>query len=203
MPSISLTDFVDFVVSAGTPQLSKVRALIRREEYSPPVDFWGPLRNAIRERHARGASLKTLPDLLGELTDAKKLTSYPAAIDGYLRFVGSKRFVYFEPPRTAWCEGGLSIRVNPELGLERNGKRCVAKLYFKADPVLNKKRADVVLGLMQMALADDLTDGTVPMIVDVQRGKPYEPTVEVADLDVLVAAEAAAFMRMWEGLGGE
>jgi hypothetical protein len=33
LPEISLTDFVDFVIKAGSPKLTKVRELVNREEY--------------------------------------------------------------------------------------------------------------------------------------------------------------------------
>jgi hypothetical protein len=43
MPSISLTDFVDFVVATGTSKLTKVRQIKRRPQYHPAFDHWKSL----------------------------------------------------------------------------------------------------------------------------------------------------------------
>lgn len=39
MPEISLTDWVDFVITAGPPQFTKVKELAVRGEYDPRFDF--------------------------------------------------------------------------------------------------------------------------------------------------------------------
>lgn len=53
MPKISLTDFVDFVTSAGTRKLAKVRTVKNRPKYLPAFDYWRNLRiNALLESEA-------------------------------------------------------------------------------------------------------------------------------------------------------
>ena len=39
MPDISLTQFVDFVIKAGSPKLTAVRQIMTTS-YSPASDFW-------------------------------------------------------------------------------------------------------------------------------------------------------------------
>ena len=51
VPEISLTDFVDFVIKAGSPKLTKVRELFNRGEYSPAFDYWKQLRDHIADTH--------------------------------------------------------------------------------------------------------------------------------------------------------
>jgi hypothetical protein len=63
MPQISLTDWVDFVISAGPPQFTKVKELAGRGEYDPRRDFWKPLREGLRNHHQIGAKLENI--LLG------------------------------------------------------------------------------------------------------------------------------------------
>ncbi len=60
MPEISLTDFVDFVIKAGPPKLTKVREIKTRVEYSPKLDFWKILRDGIRDFHRTGQPLEGL-----------------------------------------------------------------------------------------------------------------------------------------------
>jgi hypothetical protein len=44
MPEISLTDFVDFVISAGTPKMTKVQNIKYRPNYTPAfVQIWNSI----------------------------------------------------------------------------------------------------------------------------------------------------------------
>lgn len=129
MPEISLTDFVDFVVKAGTPKLTKVRQLKERGDYDPAGDFWKPLREAVVDFHRAGGQDKhRLDSVLVGLTDPKKRNRYPDAISGYKKFLGRKTFEWFNPPKTLWSAGGLDVRINPELGLIISGERHVILL---------------------------------------------------------------------------
>ena len=69
MPEISLTDFVEFVNKIGPPRLTKVKEIKTRPAYSPAVDFWKPLREAIRDFHKTG---KPLDPVLGGIAHTKK-----------------------------------------------------------------------------------------------------------------------------------
>jgi hypothetical protein len=118
MPEIYLTDFVDFVIRAGTPKLTKVREIKTRPDYSPAVDFWKPLREALVEFHKNG---KPFDDLTGTIADPNKLRRYPDAIRAYRKFSRNKQIEWFEPPSGVWNAPDLRVRVNPELGLRLNG----------------------------------------------------------------------------------
>jgi hypothetical protein len=67
------------------------------------------------------------------LTDKKKQARYPEAVKSYKRFLGKKEIHWFNPPRAMWKYGGLTVRVNPELGLQIKGKKYAIKLYFKGE----------------------------------------------------------------------
>lgn len=200
MPEVSLTVFVDFV-TAGDPlnRATRVRLELNRGEYDPRTDFWKKLRERIQDTHQRGQPVRTLQGLLDEVTDQKKLDSYSAAITGYLRFIGRKRVSYFEPPRAEWEHGDLAVRVNPELGLTIRDQPHVIKLYFRKDP-LSKRKVDAVLALMDDALADQMEPNAVVSVLDVQQAHVYVPTRQVADIDTVLAGEAASFLEMWHRL---
>ncbi len=196
MPNISLTDFVDFTSRSGIPRISKVSEILRRGDYDPRFDFWKRLREEIQERHRTGTPLSTLPDIVGTLADRNKRLAYPGAIDGYVSFVGRKRFVWSEPPRAVWSHGELQVRVNPEIGLIRGDDELVVKLYFKSDP-LAKQRIDVVLWLLEGTLRDQLPANACVAVLDVQRGRLHRRTREIAHMGALLAGEAQAFISMW------
>jgi len=92
MPTISLTDFVDFAITAGPSQLAKVKEISARGEYDPKFDFWKPLRAGIRGLHQDGTKLDSV---LEGLKDAKKIKRYPVAVKAYKKFVGKKTIQWF------------------------------------------------------------------------------------------------------------
>ncbi len=197
MPEISLTDFVDFVISQGTPRITKVRVLKERGKYAPRFDFWRPLREAIEEFHKTGKSVQWLEQLASAQSDAKKQARYPGAVQGYKRFLRNKSPAWFDPPFARWQHAGLAVRVNPELGLTIADTPYVLKLYFKAEP-LSKRRVDVITHLLEVALRRKAPKGAAMGIVDVERGRLILQTTPVSGLNALLAGEAAAFATMWD-----
>lgn len=199
MPEISLTDFVDFVIKSGTPKLTKVRTIKTRPDYEPAFDFWKPLRDGIKAFHkADGRNKNVLDRILDDLTDIKKKRRYPGAIAGYKKFLGKRTLTWFDPPYSLWSSGGLDVRVNPELGLEINGRKYAVKLYFKDDSPTRAK-LDVVLELMRIALADK--DGKVEMaVLDVTTARLIEMNMNKASLLPLLQGEAASFAQIWNSL---
>lgn len=198
---LSLTDFVDVVSKSGTPKLTKVRRLVvRPAEYDPRRDFYRPLRRAIIEAHRDGHGRSHLKGLAERQSDKKKRTNYPAAVTAYRNWWGRKSWDWFEPARGIWQYDSLSVAVNPELGLERNGERRLIKLYFKSEK-LSKLRVDVILHLMEETLREDHPDA-IMCVHDIRHEKLFEPTVEKDDLGALLEAEAAFVQTAWKRLTG-
>src|SRR4051812_24709426 len=102
MPEISLTDFVDSVNKVGPPRLTKVKEIKTRPAYSPKVDFWKPLREAVRDFHKAG---EPLDPVLDGIEHTKKARHYPAALSAYEKFLRKKQLEWFEPPVGLWTYG--------------------------------------------------------------------------------------------------
>jgi hypothetical protein len=194
MPEISLTDWVDFVITAGPPQFTKVKELAARGEYDPRFDFWKPLREGLQSDHQGRTKLE---DVLLGLKDPKKLKRYPDAIKAYKKFVGKKHLAWFKPPSALWTYGGLTVRVNPELGLQFDGKKHVVKLYFKEEKP-TKQRLNVVLAMMRVAL--NLGESAVPAVLDVSSCRLITPRLVEQDLLPMLQAQAIAFVHMWNAV---
>lgn len=198
MPEISLTDFVDFIVKSGTPRLTKVRQLRERTEYDPASDFWKALREGIVSYHRSASANKNqLDSIITIVNDSKRKKRYNAAIEHYKKFIGRKKISWFQPPRTDWLKSGLTVRVNPELGLMWSETRYVIKLYFK-DEQLTKRKADVVTALMVDALNAQLQTGDQVAVLDVHSQKLYTGYSE--NLSPLLIGEASSFVAIWEAL---
>lgn len=196
MPEITLTVFVDFTTTDIRGQISRVRRQVNEEAYDVRKDFWRPLRKRIQAAHENGEPIGSIEDVLLETADKKKHNSYPAAIEGYVGFIGHRKVEYFEPPHADWVHDALVVRVNPELGLVIRDVPYAIKLWFSKRE-LSKRRCDVTLGLMEEALRPHLEPEVQVAVLDVQRSTLYHPTVQIADMDVLLAGVASSFLEMY------
>lgn len=198
MPTISLTDFVDFVIATGTSKLTKVRQIKRREKYHPAFDHWKILRDGIVEFHlAADGDRGYFDSLLAGMTDGSKRITYQPLVTNYKRYLGRK--VITAEPSTqhiTWKYKDLSVRVNPELRLTVNEKPYVIKLYFKAiKPTANR------IGIIQLLMKHALPTAPEPVtycLLDVHHNKPYSNTEPNDDILPLLYGEAESFLTMWK-----
>jgi hypothetical protein len=197
MAKISLTEFVDFVAKAGTPKLTHVRTVKQNHltGYDPRTDFYKSFRDGLVHFHQQGKPRSVLDQLVVGQTDTKKQTAYPDLLKGYKKFLGRKNIGWFTPPHKDWTHSGLTISINPELGLDINGTRHAIKLYFKADK-LTKFRMDAVTQLMNHVLTDGPTSPTFS-ILDVRNGKLISSPVPQPSLMPLLEGEAMSFAAMY------
>jgi hypothetical protein len=196
--TISLTDFVDFSIRAGAPKLTKVKEIMNRGPYSPYMDYWKPARKGIQEFHESGSTDKEqLNDIYQGLGDRKKLLNYFGMIKAYKKFLGDKQITWFQPESNIWTNGELSVRVNPELGLEINGTKHFVKLYFK-DEKLKQSRMHIVFEMMRTSLIN--IDNAKLSILDIANSKLITMRSNQMDLRSLLDGEAASFVSMWNSL---
>ena len=194
MIRVNLTTFLDIASAAGTPKVTAVRRLKERADYSPAHDFWLPLRRAIVEAH-RNEDVGVLDRLMPTIRDKKKLSNYPARIQAHKRWWGKSDYTWFTPPDGDWNHGGVSVRVNPELGLMDGSVPMAVKLYFKTER-LSKLRLDVILHLLETTVTFASQNGTVG-ILDVPRGKLIVPTVKKPGLEAALRGEAGYIAAAW------
>jgi hypothetical protein len=193
MESISLTYFVDFMLTSGSSRIASAR-LIKRgpdERYS---DFYKPVREAIVDMHRKGLDTRVLADLLGTLQDPREKRIFPKAVIGYGKFLRRHRKVtWFEPPFGEHQLGDLTVRVNPELGLLLDGQPHAIKAYFRGDP-LTAQRAVLINELQSRALAETWP-GMVFAVLDVRRAKLF-PREDKPGMSRLLHAEAASLASL-------
>lgn len=202
---ISLTDFIGFVNKMGNAKLNHVKSIKDRPNYEPYMDFYKPLREAILKLHKKGQKKEVLDTVLEGLTDEKKRRCYPELIAGYKKFLGRKKLEWIKPPKKDWKIGGVTITVNPEIGLEEKKKDgssnfYIVKLYFK-DDALKKAQADQILTLMEMQLRSKVNEPEIKFaILDMRRSKLHiKQDQELKELPLL-KGEANSFATMWNSL---
>jgi hypothetical protein len=196
MPTISLTDFVDFVAGAGPTKLTKVLEIKRRTEYQLRFDHWRELREGIIVFHAEAnRDKKKYFSSLLESLDTSKRGSYEPLVDKYKSFLGRKQITSSPVERTTWEYKQLKVRINPELSLNINGKPYLVKLYFKAAS-LTASRVDVILLLMKHALPKPREVAVTYGLLDVQHNRLYDKLPQER-LMPLLHGEAESFLTMW------
>jgi len=199
MENVSLTEFIDYVNKRGTPKATVVRNFKEREneEYEPAKDFYKSFREAVVDMHLRGRDVRALDDMFKKLTDAKKIKNYPAMIAGYKKYLGKKNVTWFKPRSSVWSSSGMTVAINPELGIDRSGQRCVVKMFLKNE-ILPRDRALMITTLMEEALGPSFP-GVTFCVLDVRSGRAYEHA-PLKDAKHLLEAEAASFMSLYRAL---
>ena len=197
---ISLTDFINFVNKTGNNKLTVVKQVKHRVDYDPFTDFYKPIREKIQQIHKKGGVKSDLDSIINTLKDEKKKINYPTIITGYKKFWGRKNIKWFKPPYKKWFVGDISIRLNPELGLEYDNRFYVIKLYFKEESI---KRAYVnqILTLMEYQLRKKLNEPEVIFaLLDIRKGKMYTKEGNKLDELPLLLGEAKSFEEIWKNI---
>lgn len=97
-----------------------------------------------------------------------------------------------------WTSGDLTVSLRHLIGLRLpKGSEVVVLTYVK-ESALTQDMADLVLRIMEHAMPEVLP-GATPVIVDTRRGKPFKLRANAnrADLDGVLAAEAAKYVTHW------
>ena len=183
-----------FALANGPTRLTKVRNIKRQleEGYAPERDFYRGVREAIVGFHEERRKWSFLEERVDSAHKSRR-THYQEIAKGYRKFLTKRKRLWFPPNSAPWKHGGLTVKVNPELGLRLDGTRDLLKLYCKSDS-LSQRRAEVALHVMREAVGSRQSRVG---LVDARRGKLYVPKRSSDDMAVFLAGEAAAFSEMW------
>lgn len=188
MSKISLTDFVDIVSSSGIPKVNKVLEIKNRDEYHPAFDYYRGIREHIIEVHRNSLPKTQIKQGVSKANHPNKVANYAEITDAYHSWWGKKNLLWFEPITGTFERHGVSVSVNPELGLEINGTKHLVKLYFKSDK-LTKNRVDMITFLMSHCIKK-AGKGTAMSILDIRNKKLFTGS-DTIDLNAALTAELA------------
>lgn len=197
--SISLTDFIDFVSKAGGTKMTKVKEIKNRPDYHPATDFYKAFREKVIEIHENNGNKNDLDKILKELTHDAKKKNYPLAVAGYKKFWGKKKIGWFRPPSKHWINGNVDIHINPELGLDYDGKLIVVKMYLKADK-LTKDKVTQILSLMEDQLRKKVPEEVLFCVLDVKNAKLFCNEAKDTSMLPLLKGEVINFETIWKSL---
>lgn len=203
---ITLTEFMSFVNKAGRAKATVVKQAKRRHEneespYTPGSDYWYYLRKQIQDLHKKKKTPDFLDEILSEIIPERQ-DNYRIMINGYKKFLGvRKKFEYVTPSKKTWTIGELNIALNPELTLVHNGEILVIKLFLSANDFIDRKRADLILTLMEHEMRKKVGgDGPIFAVLDVRKHNLFKQNNRNIDLMGLLKGEARSFEFQWKEL---
>jgi hypothetical protein len=165
------------------------------EPYLPARDHYKIIREAIVDGQAKNNLRDRLQEALRAVHDPVRLVSYPIIANQYLRWVGRKAMNWSCPPRADYEYAGVTVSVNPELGLMINGEPHIVKLYFKEEP-LKKVHFEVVGALMANVVRRNEFDRVGVLDVRKKKLHVFDPSQTKATM-AMVNAELAYIADMW------
>lgn len=202
--TISMTRFADFVVTDPLGQLAKVREVRRQYEqpYRPGGDFWSRWREEVEHLHRAKGCRAALPPIAADAKD-NRVDQYGSACTGYAKFWGRKQIeVAAHPQPATWVHDQLGVRINPEWVLQVNGNDIVVKLHLKEKLTLNQRLANPLLHLLDLHFGPSV--GGPPVgILDVHRGKLWQPTSTPSGMEAVLRMQAAGFLVGWFQMDSE
>ena len=204
---VSVFNFSEFCEARPDRQESVVLK-IRKRTLDPKkgFDYYGPLKHLIRRTHWATNDLATFESALDPfLNGQKKVTmadNYRCMADAYIDYWDGRANAYFPVLVTTpdVVIEGLTIRATPELGmLTKDGDRQILKLWFNR--VSPTRQARLIVGHL-MGKVNPNSQWHIGIWDIKQRNIPL-PVLAPDGFDLVLAGQAAAFLRIWEGLDQE
>lgn len=200
--NLSFTQFMNYAVKNGSPRITIVKTIKRDDGYHPGKDYWKEFRDMIRKIHQSNSDISMLDNLLISIP-SKKVSNYRQAITKYKSFIKGKNIEWFDPPKSKYSYGNVTINVNHELGLYINGKPYLVKLLLAKDATKYAKKSNLQTTLALSYLATEfnqLPDETKSMILIVDKKKTYESTYPNNEIQALLKSEILSFETIFNSI---
>lgn len=198
--------FYDAPASGKGRVITDARTYVAKpNDYNQRAYYWA-LRNTLSQTHWRSNDLSDFSDavegMLSKLTAEHRRENYRKVSEAYLSFWAKQEDAQFFRIQAGRIEiAGLTILINPEIGLRRYGDNLALKLWFSAPPPKRSYR-QAIQYLMSEAQQRGWQRDIQPALWDVRR-EEIMPSVPIAkDFPLVIRGQAAAFREMW-GAAGE
>lgn len=201
---IGLGSFLDYARSTprGCAGIVRNQWEIYIDETSLAWTFYAPFRSALR----RAVSSPDASEVMSEAVRQARPVQQPhfqQLHEGFQRWWGKVKATGVPMESAAWDSGELSVTVSRRSALalrHRDGHAEVVLPYLK-EPVLGTDSANLALRVLEY-LMPVLLPGATPVVLDVRRGKALRlrRNTNRAELDALLAAEAAKYLTHWTAM---
>ena len=203
MVRVSMATFARFYRASRNQQMRIVNDYmsqqVNRDRYILR-DFYGVLRQTLRQTHWATGDIDSFRGAIPELVERQRV---PARRDAYQEvgqaYVGlwlNRGAEFFPAPTEDLAVGGLTIRVNPEVGMQTVDGVQALKVWFNVDP-MPRRSLEACHFLMEQASATWDRDIHAAIWDVRRRAIPLAPRLP-AGIDGDVTEEADRFVRMVE-----
>ena len=213
-PTIGMATFARFynAPASGRERIVKeARTFLIDPKGYPQRSYYWALLNTLKQTHWSTHDLSdfeiALEETLEKLPNTKGKESrkdhYHKIGQAYLKFWSEQQDAqFFKIPPTRIEIQGLTILVNPEVGLRRHGDELALKLWLSS-PRPNLAFRQAIQHLMAEAQSQGWERHLQPALWDVRR-KEILPNVRLArGFERVIRSQAAAFRIHWDDLGIE
>ncbi|MGP4017155.1 hypothetical protein [Saccharopolyspora sp. 5N708] len=198
---ISLGSFLDYVRSTprGCAGIVRDQREIYLDENSMAWAFYGPFRAALRRAVSSSDAVEVIASAVRQARPVQQphFRELHAGFERWWRRVEVTGVPMFSG---RWSIGGLAVTISERSSLavrHPDGRTEVVLPYLK-EPELGADTANLALRVLERAMPV-LRPGATPMVLDLRRGKPLRlrRNANRAELDALLAAEAAKYLTHW------
>ena len=194
-----MSTFAEFASKTGPSKATVVKNWKYKPDYSPALDFYKDIRDALPEYCLKRTDENGLEEII-DSTSPKKRDHFKQAVEGFLTWKKSKSGSWRDPPRASWISHGVEIKVAPEIGFRNDdGVVTWVKLYFRSQK-LKKYQADIYLEIMANAFDVSRSSDVVVSVLDVKEAREYLASGSRPAINSLLHAEAAYWTVLWSGI---
>jgi hypothetical protein len=201
MPTISLTEFYDYLSAAGMKKATIVRKIKNKDAYNPQEDYYKGFRDAVQSFHHPNETSPAkdfFKQFLAIDVHSKKVNLYKKMCDGYRKFLANAEGIRWGASKKyKWEHGELTVKLSPIWTYKVGGETLVVKPHLnKTSLARAKDKVDILLCLMREA--DTMAPETRIAIFDVGASRLHsdEPTDPV--VSALLKSEAETFMTLYD-----
>ena len=207
MPRVLMSGFAKFCEARPHNQVRIVQE-IRTQQVSADHymrrDFYGPLKQLLRTTHWATTDVGTFENALAPFLDKQKQASkrehYRILGETYIDFWKNKEATHFQIRPVDIGIAGLTIGVNPEVGMRTSdGDYQALKLWFNTISPTRQTR-QIIVHLMDRANNDAQWHSG---IWDIRKRNIPLPVRTSKDFELGLIGQAAAFLKIWEDLDQE
>lgn len=202
MIKISFTQFMNFAIKNGMPKITEVKKIKNAPDYHPGIDYWKEFRDKVKYIHSNNKDIEQLDSLLNEINE-KKVSNYRHAITKYKSFVKNKNVKWFDPPKSKYSFGDVTINISHELGLYINGKPYLIKLLLSKDGNNYAKKVNLQTTLALSYLGTEfhkLPENTSSMILILDKKKTHESNYPSKEAIALLQSEILSFKSIYNSI---
>ncbi len=201
MPSVTLTEFYEYLSASGMKKAAVVKKLKDRDTYSPKRDYYKGFRGAVQSYHSSldGGELKEyFKNFLKGGISSGKANNYRRMCDGYRKFrIAGPELEWTPSKKYEWRHEDLIVRVAPIWSYRLENELLIVKPHLaKASLTRAGDRMTLMLCLMREAISTRQANKVALLDVGNSKLYPHETVNPVASQ--LLKAEAATFLILYD-----